>query len=419
MQQDPIHSKSANQQRGSENEIDLLINDLFSPTLRFQRFTLEELFNERIQELGLNRTSAQEVLKINYRALTGILTGKQKLVDFTSLIKLADFLQVDKQVVFELFSKQLSRNFPEESAIDQKILFIKQNFDIHSLKKAGFIDSIADFDHIEKKLLRLFGLRSIFEYKPKFDKIFSSTKLHKDYNVTAENFTHVAEKIIENIVNPNKFSKEALVKYLSELKPLNLDVDFGLIEAFKGLYKIGVNAIFLEKIPSLHIRGATFFIGETPCIVITDYRRFYPTLWFALIHEIYHLIFHEEKVKSLGIHLTVDSNESDYEIKAMDKEADNFAVNYWISEERMKHLSKYISNHTIVEELGKQSMVHPSFFYSFYAFDKGNQGINYPLAQKYSPEFTFLKSAFPAPWGKEQLDPKEIAMILKSRIYID
>ena len=140
-----------------------LLNQIFKPDL-----TLRELFKERIDELGVSATrAAEDIIEIQYRTLYGILDGTQKTVDFTNFIRLADFLQISKEHLFNLYTDQLKNNFDlTTKASPEKIKFIKENFDLASLKKAGFIKDISDFEEIESRINLLFGFSSIFEYQP-------------------------------------------------------------------------------------------------------------------------------------------------------------------------------------------------------------------------------------------------------------
>lgn len=46
----------------------------------------------------------------------------------------------------------------------RKIKYIKDNFCLKTLKQAGFLENTKDFDYIEKRICRFFGLESIYHY---------------------------------------------------------------------------------------------------------------------------------------------------------------------------------------------------------------------------------------------------------------
>jgi HTH-type transcriptional regulator / antitoxin HigA len=162
--------------REDDFDVDRLLRDLYKPPVFDNKESLNELFERRIQELNVSRTNALDILKIERLTLNGILGGTQKRVDFTNLIKIANFLQIPKEQVIKLYVEVLEINFPEKKAISpDKIAFINENFDLAGLKKAKFLDSITDYEEIENRVIHFFGLKSIFDYKkPPVDVAFSA-----------------------------------------------------------------------------------------------------------------------------------------------------------------------------------------------------------------------------------------------------
>src|SRR5437762_1024709 len=112
------------------SELDIILGSIFPPTL-------EEIFDQKLKELQMKRTTAQEALGIGYRPLKRILSGKEKTVDFTLLFRLATFLDMEKEAVVKLYMESLERNIGTPSIPDTKIRFIKENFDLPALRKAG------------------------------------------------------------------------------------------------------------------------------------------------------------------------------------------------------------------------------------------------------------------------------------------
>ena len=150
------------------------VDDLLNETLK-PKESLKELFEKKLNELRLTATNVLDILEISYRTLNGILEGTQKVLDVTNLKKLADLLQIPKEEVFKLYMDAIEKKFTISKAAPEKIKFIKENFDLTVLKKAGVINSLTDFDLIEKRLIAWLRLKSIFEYrKPRIDVAFSS-----------------------------------------------------------------------------------------------------------------------------------------------------------------------------------------------------------------------------------------------------
>src|SRR5258706_15067409 len=106
----------ADQENKRDFSPDDLLRDLFKePTNSFEGDrSLKELFNERISALNITPTNVLDILKIQYRTLNGILNGTQKIVDFTNLVKLADFLQLSREKVIQLYITELEKNLTND-----------------------------------------------------------------------------------------------------------------------------------------------------------------------------------------------------------------------------------------------------------------------------------------------------------------
>lgn len=393
--------------------VDGLIGDLFDLD------TLKNVFDSRLIELKIAPTTASDILDIDYRAMLNIINGTKKIADYTNLIKIASFLQISTAEVVRLYVKALEKNFPEQSSISpEEVKFIQDNFDLAALKKAGFIKSITDFPEINMKLTQALGLRSILDYvKPSGDVAFSSgAKKPKNENNRLQ-WIAFARETFEEINNPHDYNRQALTEYFPKIRWHCTNVELGLPSVIKDLYKMGVTVIYQEALPALHLRGATFAVYDKPCVVLTNYRGFYPTLFFALIHELFHVLFDWEEIKANGYHLT-DDDEKELSVKAKEDEADEFAREYLFSKEKTQFIKPHLNNNPeFVEKFTLENHVHPSFAYVFNAFDLGKtHRWAWALANTYNPknELYNLLEELRNPW--EGLQPvKEHAKYLKAK----
>ena len=390
--------------------VDSLINGLFQP-----KDGLEDLFKRRIEQLKVTPTDALKLLGMGQNTLLGILKSTQQMVNFGNLIKLADFLQLPKETVVELYVTELEKNFPATHAIaPDKVKFIKENFDLAALKKTGFIKSISDYLDIEKKITYYFDLKNIYDYKPPtLDVAFSAGATKPKNNLNRSFFINAAKSFFEEVSNPHDFDREALIKYFAEIRWHSSNVELGLRNVVRDLFKMGITVIYIPPLSSLHIRGATFSVYDKPCIVLTDYIGFYPTLWFALIHELFHVIFDFEKIRTnkYKYHLSDDDDER-LAIRENEMEADNFARQYLFSKEKTDSVKRYLNSQMYITDFAKNNHVHPSFIYVFYAWDNGkNDRMAWPRARRHSPDIKASIREMDNPWT----DPLSITTFLKSK----
>lgn len=392
------------------------IDDLLNGIIKPERVTLKQLFEDKLHEFKIAPTAAYKIIGIQSRTIKGMLNGSQKKIDITNLIKIANFLQLPKTRVAELYLEAVEENFPTYNISPEKIDFIKKNFDLAVLKKAGLINNITDFEHIENRIVARLGLRSINEYKkPSVDVAFSSGLFKPENDNTRAFWIKAATVCFEEIDNPYPYDRQALVKIFPSFRWHTMNVERGLEEIIKALFKVGVTVIFQPPMQTLQLRGATFNYNDKPCIVLTNYMGFYSTLWFALIHELYHVLFDWEEIKRNKYHLTDDSNEQ-LSVRIREEEADNFAREYLFSKEKIRKIRPYLNDLSYVKEYAVENNIHHSFIYVFNAFDlqKDNRKA-WAWARKLSPSVEDSIKSIDIPWDKPV---EETLQIIKPNIYI-
>jgi HTH-type transcriptional regulator/antitoxin HigA len=400
--------------------LDQLLNDLYKPQGINEKVTLNNLFEKRLHELDITRTDAQRIIDIEYRTLNGILSGSQKRVDFFNLLKLAGFLKISKQEIAQLYLEALEQSFPNAGILaSDKIEFIKSTFDLAMLKKVGFIKSISDFDEIERNICELFELHDIFDYKsPSVEVAFSSGAVQPKSLQNRALWLMQAEKTIKALNNSYDYNRNSLIKYFSQIRWHSTDVQFGLINVIKDLFKLGITVVWQASLPSIHVRGATIPVNGKPCIILTDYRGFYPTIWFALLHELYHVIFDWEEIKIGKYHFSEDESERQLSVREKEQEADNFAREYLFSNEKLNHIQAYINDDIYIESYAKANHVHKSFIYVFHAFniEKNKDKYAWPRAKKYNPDISSILMQLENSW--ENFKPiSQFIKPLKLKIY--
>jgi len=401
------------EKRNERFNVDELLKNLFP------KETLNVLFEKRIKELDLTPTTALELLGIEYRALNGILNGTSKRVDYTNFIKLASFLKIPREKVFLLYLNELEKNFPtNEIYPKEKIEFLNTHFDLAALKKANFINSLTDYQHIEDRLKSFLDMEDILDYRlPSNHVAFSAGKVvPKDVN-TRGLWINAAKKVFLGLANPNKYDKQALLQYFPKIRLQSRDVDQGLLNVIKDLYRLGVTVLYQAPLPSLHLRGATLKCAGQPCIILTDYRGFYSTLWFALIHELFHVVFDFEEIANDTYHIS-DEEAENLTLADKEKEADSFAREFLFSREKTEKIRPHLSNQGYVEDFASLHGIHPSFVYTFCAFDEGSGNQRaWVKARKFNPDFSELVKPIENRWDNPR-STTEFVEILKDNIFI-
>ena len=149
------------------------------------------------------------------------------------------------------------------------------------------------------------------------------------------------------------------------------------------------------------VRGGTFLVNGKPCIVITDFNKHYCNIWFALLHELYHVLNDIEELASWKYHLT---GEPDLNLFNEDL-ADYFACEMLFPKEKLNFIRHHISAPALVFDYAEQNSVHPSIIYNFYCYDESLKGNKvYQFYQKYfgNPEKA-IQSLRTNPWDKKTI----------------
>jgi Zn-dependent peptidase ImmA (M78 family) len=105
-------------------------------------------------------------------------------------------------------------------------------------------------------------------------------------------------------------------------------------------------------------------VNGKPAIAITDYTDFYPTLWFVLLHELYHVLFDWEEILINTFHVSGD----DEFYTQNERQANDFAMKYFVSDSDLLLISENIRNNSFIYEFAAKNSVHHSFYYVFYAY---------------------------------------------------
>lgn len=383
----------------NSNKLDFF-KELYS-YLNDKPINLKELFGQRTEELGLSNRQLESGLNIERKSLNAILEQDAQRIDVINLLKIGSFLNKD----FEDTIKILVANLPIESIKEleraRRFNFIVNNFDIKALKSARFFDSIAEFDEIENRLKLFFGLQNIFDYERQIGAVFSKTRRNGN-NKMLDFWVKSTYAYAEKVNNPNDFDRSALKEIIPKIKSQTRDIKKGLPTVIKALYNIGVTVIYQTYLPNTQVRGATYIINNKPYIIITNLNKNYATLWFALLHELYHVLFDFDEIKNNTFHLT---GENDLLILSEDK-ADNFARQYFLTDDRAKYIYPFIHEKIIIERYAETIKIHTSLIYNFYCHDKDKEGKNYHGAfQKYMPDITEITQSLNATiWQKETIE---------------
>lgn len=369
--------------------------------------TLFQIIEDKKTEMGVSNFQMAEILGVDKttfnRTLKKIEDGDTKTVDFYFILKICQLLGIGIDDMSRLFVAQLNPEQVGELELSRKANFIISNFDLKGLKETGFINTTTDFKIIENRIVKFFGLSSIFLYNSDIGAVaFSRTKRNSNDKMR-EFWVRSAFYQFEKIDNKNNYNKEDLLSLIPKMSPYTRHEEKGFHHVLQALYNIGITVIVQSYLSKTQVRGGTFVVNDKPCIVITDFNKSYPHLWFALMHELYHVIFDLEQLRSLKFHLTGES-QSDLFLFREDY-ADMFGWEMLFSKEKREFIKYLIKSENTVIEYAKENMVHPGIIYASYCNDLMSEKTNeYAFYQKYfCKSEKAIKHVKCNPWDKETI----------------
>ena len=391
------------------------INDIYKFLEHFETQSLFDLISKKREEMSLSNLQMSKILDIDKstfdRLLKKIEDGDSSSIDFFTILKICNLFGIDIQEISEIYASSLKPESIGELEQARKANYIINQFDLKGLKDAGFIESITDFRQIEKRIVDFFRLDSIFQFNSEIGMaLFSRTKANS-HDKMREFWVRSAFYQFEKINNSNDYNRETLLAIVPKIRPYTRFEEKGFLTVLQALYNAGVTVIVQSYLSKTQVRGATLAAKNKPCIVITDFNKSYATLWFALLHELYHVLYDFEELKIWKYHLT---GENDIYLLRED-DADYFAREMLLPKEKLDFVKHLINSPALVAEYAEKNKVHPSIIYSFYCYEEKKQNGKdfYGLYQKYfgKPEKT-LQVVKTHPWDKESIY-QEIEIVKK------
>lgn len=349
-----------------------MINNILRESLNYNGPTLEDLLLEKLENSGLTKTQFEKLAGIERKSLDSIIDKTSKQTDVSKLIKLGEFLDLDFEKLLILHYNNRSQEEIKELQDSMDITFINKFFDLKTLATLNFITKKAELEELKNRICMYFGINSIYEYDTSLnDVLFSRTK--KTYSDKMKDFwIKSSYKYFELINNPNEFDRKSLIELIPKIKPYTRNIENGLKTIFQALYNVGVTVIFQPSLPKTQIRGATFVVNKKPCIVITDFNKNYATIWFSLIHELHHVLYDLEIIDRTTYHLT---GEGEVDLFLLQEDnANKFASEYLISEEKMRYIEKMIHNKLMVSRFAEECQIHPCIIYSQFQWRQAEIG---------------------------------------------
>ncbi|MDY3936745.1 MAG: pirin [Prevotella sp.] len=354
--------------------------DLLKESFGISSQSLKGLFLAKQNEMGLSSRQIQKMLSMESKTLNAILDGNAKRVNFLSAIKLANFLDISLSEIATSYISNLDKSDIKEIQDAKDAAYLQENFDIKSLESCFFSGRNLKVSQMSDQITRFFGFNSLYDYtKISITTAFSRTKRLTKSDQMRNFWVVSAYERFRQIENPNPYDREALKRLMGRIRPYTANIEHGFKMVMKALFQVGVTVIYQPSLKNVQVRGATMVVNHKPCIVICDFMKRYPTIWFSLLHELCHVLFDLESIAAETYHISDGVGDV---FLTNEGAADKFATDYLLNDSRLAFAERYINSPIMLNQFAAQCSVHPSIIYARYCYETNE----WSYYQKYIPK---------------------------------
>lgn len=343
--------------------------------------TFGDFIKRKCSERDISVRQLASMLDMSLTPLQHILNGKTQKIDAKILLKFSEFFGIDTRVLLNAYMASVSEE--ESKAINRarKAGFLTQHFDLKELKKIGFIKNDKDYDAIEKRVIEFFGFEKLAQYASLHSTPLFSRTQRRTSDKMLTFWLMVVHDRMRTVKNPFPFDPVRLEKIIPFFRRATMDVKKGFKGVLNALYECGITVIIESYLTKTQIRGGTFLYNGKPYIFLTRYPNNYDTLWFALLHEIGHVMFDLDFIRDRNMsHLSGEGGL--FEDPLIEKGADDFAMEILLSSKNLEYAERIIHIDGFVKKAAEDWGIHPSIIYGQYCY-KHNNPINYMKYGRY------------------------------------
>lgn len=289
---------------------------------------------KELKERGLSQKSFAEQLGIQASHLSEVIKGKRSINDQLAQ-KLEGALGIPAEYWIGLqaefgYNKKMAdlENQAEREAIDTLDKY-NMVYDMRTIfKNIGYSDrsSCEKLDFCKKKLhfvspsVQQRGLQGLYH---RSEKTGLDTRMIATWSVLAKYEAAQCSK------PQGIFSRDKMDELAKKLKDIFNENRNTLNRVKAVLSEYGIRFCVVPKVEKASIDGFSFYLGQTPCIVVTMRYNRIDNLAFAVLHEVGHLKMHSTEDSEGRINLAYGNEEL---ITKEEEEANAFAANSLISE---------------------------------------------------------------------------------------
>ena len=318
-----------------------------------------ETLAEKLEEMNMGskefaiRTGKPE------KTISAILNGKSAITPdmailFENVTKIPAHFWMNSQRGYDEY---LARE-KHKKTIEEAIEWFKY-FPFAEMVKKGWIHAQKSSHEKVSELLSFFGISNHLAW----ENLFLNQQLKVAFRISLAHTQEphaisawLRQGELQAAKSPtNNYSEKMFKDALPEIKKIMAtQPDDFYIQLRNLCLNAGVKMVYTPCIKKAPINGCTRWIGDTPLIQLSGRYNRNDSFWFTFFHEAGHILLHGKK----DVFLEMDDFEKDMD---KEKEADNFAIKWTLSEEEEREITQYsvITEEDIIR-FAKKFNTHPA-----------------------------------------------------------
>lgn len=327
------------------------------------------IIKEYLEEYGITQKELAERIDSSEKHISNVLKGNNRLTEEFAL-KLEKVL-TNVQASYWL---NYEAKYREQLAREEELVKIN-NWDLKELSRRfrfkevfkGLELSLAEQALEMLKLLKISDFNSFDGVYGKLAIDFMEDGGEKEAIAIWINMCESEIEIQNEDISDIIYKESNLKQNLAKLKLLscNNKTDSSINSCRKLFNKLGIYLVFCEPITNSKVRGALTSYKGHPVIYLSGRFKSHAHTWFALVHEIGHLLLHYNKTD------IIVSYEDDDNCSRKEQQANQFARDFFVDPMRYNEFSKktkYTADE--IRKFAKEQKVFPEFVVAILRHDE-------------------------------------------------
>lgn len=332
------------------------------------------VIKEYLEEYNISQKELAERLGMSEKQVSKFMTAKSRLTEDVAikLEKIIPNVKAGYWLNYESkYREHLARLKSEQKLSDIDLQEISDRFHFKEVFKGTDLDLVSQ----AQEMLKLLKISDFENFENVYGNLAVNFMEDGGKLEAIAVWLSLCEEEIElqnDDLSERVYSLKELQKNLPMFRTLALSEDVtALTKNFRKLCnKLGIYLVFEKPIQACKVRGALTTYKNHPAIYISGRFKTHDHIWFAFMHEIGHLCLHYD-ANSMMISYEEDEV-SDYR----EKEANAFARDYFIPEEKLKEYLSEQKNSDVpfsessIRLFARKIKVHPGIVAARLQHDK-------------------------------------------------